>query len=403
MASAGLLFSMITSCSEPQDREQRPNFIFIMADDHANRTISAYDGSINQTPNIDRLAEEGAIFTQSFNANSICAPSRASILTGKHSHRNGVTGNGAPWNNEQFTFPGALKESGYETILMGKWHLNSLPGDGFDYYKVLTGAGNQGFYYNPEFNVNGKDTVTEKGYSTDIITEESIEWLQKLKNRDNPFMLFVQYKAPHVPRMPHFRYLDKYKDDTIPEPATLFDDYDTRLRYAEEANMSVNYRPLPPLEEHDPSSNIYFDRMTREQFEKYHSFKDPVAEKFRELKEKGELQGRSFKTVLEGKTPSDWRNSIYYHYYDHGRHNVPRHEGIRTEKFKLIHFYTEGKYEFYDLKADPHEINNLYKDEEYADTVKMLKDKLDSLRKHYKVPEKVFHEPYVPFSGIGDM
>ena len=519
MASAGLLFSMITSCSEPKDREQRPNFIFIMADDHANRTISAYDGSINQTPNIDRLAKEGAIFTQSFNANSICAPSRASILTGKHSHRNGVTGNGAPWNNEQFTFPGALKESGYETILMGKWHLNSLPGSGFDYYKVLTGAGNQGFYYNPEFNVNGKDTVTEKGYSTDIITEESIEWLQKLKNRDNPFMLFVQYKAPHVPRMPHFRYLDKYKDDTIPEPATLFDDYDTRLRYAAEANMSVNYRPLPPLEEHDPSSNIYFDRMTREQFERYHSFKDPVAEKFRELKEKGELkgrslkkfkyqqfikdylrivdgiddnvgkildwldkndkikentvvvyasdqsyftgehgwaekrfmyeealkmpflirwpghiepgrridamiqnidytptfldmagvecpddiQGRSFKPVLEGKTPSDWRNSIYYHYYDHGRHNVPRHEGIRTEKFKLIHFYTEGKYEFYDLEADPHEINNLYKDEEYVDTVKMLKNKLDSLRQHYKVPEKVFHEPYVPFSGIGDM
>lgn len=515
--SAGLLAPALFSCvNETSEDDQRPNFIFIMSDDHANRTISAYDGSVNQTPNIDRLADEGAIFTQSFCSNSICGPSRASILTGKHGHKNGVTGNGAPWDGSQFLFPRQFKENGYETALIGKWHLNSLPGEEFHYSKVLTGAGKQGFYYNPEFCINAKDTVTQQGYSTDIITEESIEWLEQRKEEKSPFMLLVQYKAPHVPRMPHFRYLDKYKNDTIPEPETLFDDYSTRERYASEANMNMNYRPAPLLEDHDPSSNIYFDRMSEEQFEKWHSFKDPIAKEFRELKEKGLLegkalkkykyqqfikdylrvvdgiddnvgkilkwldendqlkentvivyasdqsyftgehgwaekrfmyeeamkmpflirwpghikagsrmnemiqnidyaptfldiagieipegvQGRSFKPVLEGKTPDDWRESVYYHYYDHGKHNVPRHEGVRTERYKLIYFYTDGDFEFYDLEADPNEVNNVYDHPEYQDAIYELKQELESQRTFYDVPDFVFSEPYVPFSGI---
>src|SRR6056297_2716454 len=188
VASAGLMAAALGSCDQGSREQQRPNIIYIMADDHANRAIRAYEGSIHQTPNIDRLAEEGAVFTRSYCSNSICGPSRASILTGMHGHKNGVTGNGAPWDNSQFVFPRALKESGYTTALIGKWHLNSLPGDEFDYSKVLTGAGKQGFYYNPEFCINATDTVTEQGYSTDIIADESIVWLEQRKDENSPFM-----------------------------------------------------------------------------------------------------------------------------------------------------------------------------------------------------------------------
>lgn len=211
-----LVLVFLNGCNQKEDLQVPPNILFIISDDHANRTISAYGDSINYTPNIDRLAGEGAIFINSFCANSICSPSRATILTGKHNHMNGLYTNGSPWNGSQMQFPRIFKENGYEATLIGKWHLNGDPGDEYTYRKTLTGAGRQGFYYNPSFLTVNNEEITENGYSTDLITQEAIRWLNEDRDREKPFMLMVQYKAVHVPRMPEFRFLKIMK--TIPFP-----------------------------------------------------------------------------------------------------------------------------------------------------------------------------------------
>jgi len=506
----GTAFNLASCAPDP---DTPPNIIFIMTDDQSRRSVSVYEGAINQTPNIDRLGEEGAVFLNSFVANSICNPSRASILTGKHSHKNGVVGNASPWNNSQTNLPRMFQEEGYTTALIGKWHMNDPPGDEFHYSNRLTGAGKQGFYYNPEFVSGDGDTTTVRGHSTDIVTGQALEWLDNKAagGRSNPFMLFVQFKAPHVPRMPEFRFLDMYNDETIHEPETLYDDYTTR-HHAADANMAFTFRPLPPLEEHDPSGNIYYNRITREQREKWHRYKDPETKVYWNLKEKGlleegglrkfsyqmfikdylrlidgvdenvgrlldwldehteirdntlvvftsdqgyftgqhgwaekrfmydesirtpllvrwpgivepstrieqmvqnidfapsfldavgleipeEMQGQSFISLLKGEdVPEDWRKSIYYHYYDHGLHGVPRHDGVRNERYKLIHFYTDDAWEFYDLKTDPEEVYNRYGDDEYSDIIRKLRVELEDLRKGYEVPENHFQPPYV--------
>src|SRR5690606_2667943 len=175
------------------------------------------------------------------------------------------------------------------------WHLNSNPGDEFETWKILMGAGRQGFYYNPDFVSNDGKHEMVMGYSTDLVTQFSIDWLNENAEGDQPFMLFVQYKAPHVPRMPPLRLLGKYVDDSIREPATLFDDYSTREPYAAKANMKMNYRPLPLYEEHDPSKNIYFARMTKEELKEYHKYKDEETKEFRRLKAEGKLEGDNLK------------------------------------------------------------------------------------------------------------
>lgn len=515
-ASIGL-FACSDEPEQDKSTDERPNIIFIMTDDQAKRTVSAYEGAINSTPNIDRLAEEGAIFQNSFVANSICNPSRAAILTGKHSHKNGVVGNASPWDNNQLNLPRLLQDSGYTTALIGKWHMNNPPGDEFNHSERLTGAGKQGFYYNPEFVAGDGDTTkAEQGHSTDLVTDKALQWLTNNANtarQENPFMLFVQFKAPHVPRMPEYRFLGRYKNDTIPEPETLFDDYSTRESYAAQANMGIHYQSLPPLEEHDPSENIYYDRMTEEQLIKWHSYKDLESERYRELEEENgralrkfeyqmfikdylrlidgvdenvgrlldwldehpaihentlvvftsdqgfftgehgwaekrfmyeeslnmpllmrwpghidagsmiepmvqnidfaptfldvvgidvpeEMQGRSFKPLLKGERPDDWRQSMYYHYYDHGLHGVPRHDGVRTNRYKLIHFYTDDAWEFYDLEKDSHEVNNEYGNPEYEENIGKLKAELERLRNYYEVPADHFQPPYVK-SGQG--
>jgi len=136
-----LILTGLAGCTDTTEPDDRPNIIYIMTDDQARRTVSAYEGAINQTPNIDRLADEGAIFMNSFVANSICNPSRAAILTGAHSQKNGVVGNASPWDNSQTVFPRLLQEAGYTTALIGKWHMNNPPGDEFHYSNRLTGAG----------------------------------------------------------------------------------------------------------------------------------------------------------------------------------------------------------------------------------------------------------------------
>ena len=484
-----------------------------MADDHARRTISAYGHDINHTPNIDRIAEEGAIFRNCFCGNSICGPSRASILTGKHSHKHGVVGNAKDWDSTQMVFPRIMKHAGYETALIGKWHLNSKPADEFDYYNILTGAGKQGFYYNPDFYNPEKGTKMVHGYSTDLVTDQALEWLEKHLGSSKPFLLFVQYKAPHVPRMPALRYLEKYKDDTITEPPTLHDDLSTRSYYAKQVNFFLDrWRPLPEYGTYDPDKrNIYLERMTDEQLKAYHAVRDPLNIEYKKMLERGdlqdsanmrsyvyqrfikdylrivsgidenvgrlldyfdkneklknntivvytsdqgyftgehgyaekrlmyepalempllmrwpgkitpgtkieamvqnidfaptfldvadieipdEMQGKSFESALKGDKPVNWRENIYYHYYDHGRHKVGRHEGIRGKRYKLIHFYTDDVWEFYDLKEDPLEINNVYNKKGYKEEIKKLKQKLYQLRDRYEVPAETFEPPY---------
>ena len=216
---------------------KRPNILYIFSDDHSIQSISAYGSRFNKTPNIDRIASEGAIFKQSFCTNSICQPSRAAILTGKHSHLNGVTYNGAKWNGSQTVYPKLLEENGYQTALIGKWHMHPNPTDEFQTWKVLSGHGGQGSYYNPLFETQ-KGPERLEGYSTDIITDESLKWLNQ-RNKNKPFLLKVQFKSPHVPRRPPLRYLGKYDNTTFPEPETLHDNFSTREPYAKKAWMQL--------------------------------------------------------------------------------------------------------------------------------------------------------------------
>jgi arylsulfatase A-like enzyme len=515
LAVAVVLVGLCSACRQeaPQPDGSRPNIIYIMSDDHALRTIGAYGHGINRTPNIDRLAAEGVLFTNAFVANSICGPSRASILTGKHSHKNGVTGNGEPWDSTQMVFPRLLKDAGYQTALIGKWHLNSRPADEFGYYKILTGAGKQGFYYNPAFYASDTGPENQAGYSTDLITDEALRWLEASRDTTQPFLLLVQYKAPHVPRMPPLRLLERYVHDTIPEPATLHDDLSTRSYYAKQVNFFLDrFSPLPSYGTYDPKEqNIYLARMTEDELRAYHAVIDPQNEQYRQMKDSGQLddpaamrsyvyqrfikdylrivdaldenigrlldwvdadaslrdntvvvyasdqgyftgehgyaekrlmyeealhmpllmrwpgafdagsrvdalvqnidfaptfldmagvpvpesmQGRSFLPLLRGETPPDWREAVYYHYYDHMRHVVGRHAGVRSERYKLIHFYTDDVWEFYDLAEDSLEVNNVYGRPEYQAAIEAMQAEYERLKQQYDVPRETFAPPF---------
>ncbi len=218
--------------------QERPNIVFIFSDDHALDAISAYGGPLKEaapTPNIDRLAKEGAIFTRSYCSNSICGPSRAAILTGKHSHINGFLDNdNARFDGSQTTFPKLLQKAGYQTSIIGKWHLVTQP-TGFDHWEILPG---QGSYYNPDFiGPAGKTKV--QGYCTDIITDKAIAWLEKGRAKDKPFVLMCQHKAPHRNWSPAPRHYGLFKDATLPEPATLFDDYANRSGTLKKQEMEI--------------------------------------------------------------------------------------------------------------------------------------------------------------------
>ena len=212
---------------------ERPNIVFIFTDDHATQAISAYGSRINTTPNIDRIAREGGVFFNSFCANSICGPSRACILTGKHSHLNGFLRNGNQFDSSQLTFPPLLQEAGYQTAIIGKWHLNTNP-VGFDHWEILPGQGN---YYNPVFEQMDGKRKNYTGYCTDIITEKSIEWL-KQRDKEKPFILMCQHKAPHRNWSPAPRHFDMFPGD-VPEPDSLMDDYAGRSSLLKENEMSI--------------------------------------------------------------------------------------------------------------------------------------------------------------------
>ena len=230
-----LLFASSVWAQTPSPTSARPNIIFIMADDHAYQAISAYSNRLIETPNIDRIAKMGMRFTNATVTNSICAPSRATILTGKHSHLNGKIDNYFPFDTTNVTFPQLFQDAGYQTAMFGKLHFGNAP-KGFDQFKILPG---QGSYYNPDFITKNEGTVRIEGYVTDIITDMTLDWLQEERNPEEPFLLFYLHKAPHREWLPAERHLEEFTQRPFPEPATLFDDYSGRGRAAKEAEMNL--------------------------------------------------------------------------------------------------------------------------------------------------------------------
>jgi arylsulfatase A-like enzyme len=221
--------------SEVYSQDKRPNIIFIMSDDHAYQAISAYSKQLLKTPNIDRIADEGMLFTNACVTNSICAPSRAVILTGKHSHINGKIDNLFPFDTTNITFPQLLQNSGYQTAMFGKLHFGNNP-KGFDQFKILPG---QGMYYNPDFITKYEGRKRYEGYVTDIITEMTVDWLKNERKNDQPFFLAYLHKAPHREWLPAERHYKTFLKRNFREPKTLFDDYKGRGRAAKESEMNL--------------------------------------------------------------------------------------------------------------------------------------------------------------------
>ncbi len=494
--------------------QTRPNILFVFSDDHAVNAISAYGGplaAIAPTLNIDRLAQGGAIFHNSFCTNSICGPSRATILTGKHSHKNGfVSHRSDPFDGSQFTFPKHLQSGGYETALIGKWHLKSTP-TGFDHWDILPG---QGHYYNPEFLTSGDEpggTETRtrlEGYCTDLITDKAIDWL-KQRDESKPFLLMCHHKAPHRTWAPPLRYLDRFADEDIPEPETLFDDYQSRSASLATNRMSISehfyydydlkvrsevpfasererqlkdgeYRRMTPTQREAwdaafvPRNREFLatrptgNDLVRWKYQRYiknylrcvaavddsvgrlldyleasglqnntivvyssdqgfylgehgwydkrwmfeESLKMPLVVRWPGVIPEGsirdelvqnidyapsfldaagitipeEIQGESVRNLFAtGK--SEWRDAIYYHYYEGGgEHNVPRHEGVRTDRYKLIHFYDSNEYNLFDLDSDPQEMHSLHAKEKNSLVLATMKDRLKEMRSKYDLP-----------------
>ncbi|MBN1465262.1 sulfatase [candidate division KSB1 bacterium] len=267
LGSAAFLISAHPSCGS---RHKKTNILFIFTDDHAFQAISAYGSDRNKTPHIDRIANEGVLFTNCCVTNSICAPSRAVIQTGKHSHLNGVYDNVQKFDTAQQTFPKLMRAAGYETAMIGKWHLKADP-DYFDYWQVLPG---QGHYYNPDFRtVNG--SIREEGYVTEIITDKALDWLKNKRDPGKPFLLMLQHKAPHREWSPNLKDINMYDDIDMPEPATLFDDYSGRSSAARMQEMEIDRHMTLNTDlkvwDEDPNAQEaqFRDRLTPAQLEKW--------------------------------------------------------------------------------------------------------------------------------------
>ena len=297
-AIGSLSLPQVFSSISCRSKGSQPNIIFILSDDHACRAISSYDSRLMQTPNIDQLAAEGMRFDYSFATNSICAPSRASILTGLYSHKHGVIDNTIELKSQEGTFPVLFKKAGYQTSYIGKWHLKATP-VGFDYFCILPGQGN---YYNPDF-IEKDRKYQEHGYVTDILTEKSLAWL---KNRDKkkPFLLFLGHKAPHRNWMPGPDFLHLFRDRDLPVPETYFDDYSTRcpaaklqeMRIADNTYLAYDLKLYPlnnsELNEHEKTGVEYwmsgYNRMTDEQKKAWDEAYREENEEFQRKKPEGQ-------------------------------------------------------------------------------------------------------------------
>ncbi|MCM1348046.1 MAG: sulfatase [Firmicutes bacterium] len=286
------------------------NIVYIMTDDHTAQAMSCYDKRYTVTPNLDRIAENGVRFTNSFVANSLSGPSRACMLTGKHSHKNGFTDNTTcVFDASQPTFPRYLQDAGYETALIGKWHLESLP-EGFNHWEILPG---QGDYYNPRFIEMSGDTIVRPGYLTHIITDRSIDWLENGRDKSKPFCLLIHHKAIHRNWMADTADLELFEDKTFPIPENFFDDY-ARRQAAAEQEMSIasnhDMDPIYDLKMYRPDKesrlkSTYEDfvgRMNPEQKAKWDAFYEPITEKF-------------YNDSLQGKELAEWKFQRYIRDY----------------------------------------------------------------------------------------
>jgi len=293
-----LLFFAPVEGQTQEKKTKRPNIIFIMSDDHAYQAISAYGSKLIQTPNIDRIAKEGMLFSNASVTNSICAPSRATILTGKHTYINGKIDNHFPFDTTQVTFPQIFQENGYKTAMFGKLHFGNNP-KGVDEFMILPGQGN---YINPDFIVTNGDTITKQGYVTDIITDVSLDWLKKEAAAEEPFMMMYLHKAPHRPWWPRADKFKEFTKKTFPEPETLFDDYKNRGTAAKTAEMNLfthmmyshdsKIRPetlakmegkvLPEIKEFPNSFYGPYNRATPEQKAQYDPVLDSINDFFYE-------------------------------------------------------------------------------------------------------------------------
>ncbi len=289
VALAAVLFSGLAASQE----RSRPNILFIFADDHASQAISAYQHPLNlvQTPNIDRLAKEGMLFRRCLVPNSICGPSRAVIQTGKYNHINGFFRNGNRFDGSQQTMPKLLHAAGYQTAVVGKWHLESDP-QGYDYWHILPG---QGVYYNPPMIKMGQQ-VRHTGYTTDIITDLALDWL-KSRDKNKPFLLMAQHKAPHREWSPPLRHLGWNKDRTFHEPDTLFDDYSGRGKAEHQQDMTIA-NTFTPLDAKLTTPNSLNDEQRKE----WDAYYEPRNKEFREAN-------------LSGKDLVRWRYQRYMHDY----------------------------------------------------------------------------------------
>ena len=551
---AALCVCAAVAQAQQKQGAQRPNIVFIMCDDHAYQCISAYGSALSKlapTPNIDRLAQRGMRFDRAFVENSLSTPSRACLMTGMYSHQNGQRQLGEGIDDSKTFFTELLQQAGYQTGIVGKWHMGCEP-KGFDYYHIYN---DQGQYWNPQYRGTKTDNkyVVEQGYSTDLSTDHAIEFMEH-RDPSRPFCLMLHHKAPHRNWQANLKYLGMYDNVEFPLPETFYDDYATRGSAVRTQKMSVtkdmrweqDFKVPEMLDPNNSDSQDSYNalmgeinRMTPEQrsawgryymprnrrlleahltgkeldnwkyqayirdymsvihsvdesvgrvidyldshgladntiivytsdqgfymgehgwFDKRFMYEESLrtpliiaypnhikpgthttrlvqnidyAPTFLDLagvKKPANMPGRSLMPVFEnGDAVKNWRNSIYYHYYDYPTyHMVRKHDGVRTERYKLIHFYgrggldavSENKYqrmegtrehgvlkslesigyfepkdstvnysELYDLQTDPNELNNLYGKPGYEKITKQLQRQLDAYRKSLAVDE----------------
>ena len=493
-------------------QSQRPNIVWIITDDHSFQTISAYGSEVSQlapTPHIDRLADEGARFDDAFVENSLSTPARACLLTGLYSHQSGQRTLDKGIDSTKTFVSELLHDAGYQTAVVGKWHMQCRP-KGFDFFRIFW---NQGDYYNPSFvshDSQGK-YIREQGYATDLVTEHAVEFLNG-RDKQKPFFLLVEHKAPHRTWMPDLKYLGLYDNIEFPLPATFRDDYATRGTCAKQQEMTIarhmqlaydnkvyeldstmrkwglarmddlqkkawdayyapRNRAMLEANLSDSALAVWkYQRYMHDYLSVIHSVDESVGDIYEYLERNGlldntilvycsdqgfymgehgwfdkrfmyeeslrtplivrypktikpgtverrlvqnidfaptmldaagvtkpaDMPGRSILDLFDGNGKG-WRKDIYYHYYDYpAEHHVRRHDRVRNDRYKLIHFYgapmkgdhdTVDYEELYDMKNDPQELNNLFGKKGYEKVTQELQQALARYRKDLKVDE----------------
>lgn len=493
-----LSLSALAGCTEPVT-EKPLNIVYIMTDDHTAQMMSCYDKRYMETPNLDRIANDGVRFTNSFVANSLSGPSRACMITGKHSCENKFYDNSTcVFDASQQTFPKLLQKAGYQTALIGKWHLESLP-TGFTYWEIVPG---QGDYYNPDFITQTNDTIQKHGYITNLITDDALDWMENKRDKEKPFCLLIHHKAIHRNWMADTCNLALYEDKEFALPDNFFDDYNGReaaaaqeMSIVKDMDMIYDLKMLRPDKESRLKSlyESFIGRMDEGQRAAWDAFYGPVIDDFyqknpqgkdlanwkfqrymrdymktvkslddnvgrvldyleenglldntlvvytsdqgfymgehgwfdkrfmyeesmrtplimrlpKEFDRKGDItemvqnidyaptflelagvkvpddiQGVSLLPLLKGEKPAGWRRSLYYHFYEYpAEHMVKRHYGVRTDRYKLIHFYNDiDAWELYDLEKDPAEMHNVINDSAYGEVLADMQAELKKLQ-----------------------